>query len=784
VPTVSELLNRLHPAQLLARTPDPGRAALRRASRIAIVLPIAYWLVEDGLHRPSGALEAAFAVFALLLFADFGGPMLHRFVAYLLTALAGLVMLVIGSLAANSGWVSVLVGAFGAFALTYAGVLRGYVAAAGLALLMPLVIALTATPAVSDIPNELVGWAIGSVLAIAAAMLLWPRYVQSNLRLRTAEALSAAAALIRALWPESMEVEGDDASAALKSFEATTADLDAAYDGHLLRPGAATSRDRSLMLVVDGVERLRTFLAWVAETTRRRASSIDRSLLAACQQTLELCARAMQSGPGPPMPSALNSARERHTASTEYSAGEALGRGDSDSVAMALHESFRVRIIALQTQLIATDVRGAVGAPPDQDPVATYGGAPLRSHRRGLVDVLRAQLHVDSPWLRNSVRTGIAVGLGVLAADLVNLEHGFWVVLGTVSVLRLDARATQRVVARAFAGTVIGFALGIGAVALIEGTVAATWTLLPILAFLAAWAPAARSVVASQASFTLFVITLYELYDPTHFHTAEYRLLTVGVGLAVSLLMSALLWPRGVTAAIGTTVTAALRAASDYLVTAYDRITNGPVDDELVDRRARAARAAIQRSDETFDLAISSLASRQPTHLPTVAWAELASGANQLESTASLVTLLARMHQPHNRCPVAEAAIAVSAHRVRVRIAESAHLLDELDDLPGAAEVSVSPRPAKYPSGLNMDDRLNDVQEAISACLYGWSGSSDEWLGRDAMVLVLEADYLQPASWLADRVAAIAGGARDLRRGSGLGRGTSAFVSSGDQRMR
>src|SRR5207245_8570622 len=104
----------------------------------------------------------------------------HRFAAYLLTALAGLVMLVIGSLAAYSAWTSVAVGALGSFALTYSGVLRGYVAAAGLALLMPLVIALTATPAVSEIPNELVGWAIGSGLAIAAAMLLWPLYVQSN----------------------------------------------------------------------------------------------------------------------------------------------------------------------------------------------------------------------------------------------------------------------------------------------------------------------------------------------------------------------------------------------------------------------------------------------------------------------------------------------------------------------------------------------------------------------------------------------------------------------------
>jgi hypothetical protein len=227
--------------------------------------------------------------------------------------------------------------------------------------------------------------------------------------------------------------------------------------------------------------------------------------------------------------------------------------------------------------------------------------------------------------------------------------------------------------------------------------------------------------------------------------------------------ISLLLWPRGVTAAIGTNVTAALRAASDYLVAAYNRITNGPVDDELVDRQARAARDAIERSNETFDLAISSLASRQPTHLPAVAWAGLASGATQLASTASLVTLLARMHQARNRCPFAESAIVVSAHHVRARIAESAQLLAELDDLPAAAQLAVSPTWQEHMSALNGEDRLDDVHEAIRTCLYGWSGTSDEGLGRDAMVLVLEADYLEPANWIADRVAATAGGTGDGR---------------------
>jgi hypothetical protein len=115
------------------------------------------------------------------------------------------------------------------------------------------------------------------------------------------------------------------------------------------------------------------------------------------------------------------------------------------------------------------------------------------------------------------------------------------------------------------------------------------------------------------------------------------------------------------------------------------------------------------------------------------------------------------MHQARNRCPFAESAIVASAHRVRARIAESARVLAKLDDLPAGAQLAVSPSSPKHLSVSNGPDRLDDVHQAIRDCLQGWSRRSDEGLGRDAMVLVLEADYLQPASWLADRVAATCG---------------------------
>lgn len=108
---------------------DPGNLILRRALRVAIVLPLAYVAVRYGLDLPAGAPYAGFGTFVLLAFADFGGPTKDRARAYVLAGLAGLVAIAIGTAASNSFWASVIVTFVVCTTLAYSGVLRGYVAA-------------------------------------------------------------------------------------------------------------------------------------------------------------------------------------------------------------------------------------------------------------------------------------------------------------------------------------------------------------------------------------------------------------------------------------------------------------------------------------------------------------------------------------------------------------------------------------------------------------------------------------------------------------------------------
>ena len=118
---------------------------------------------------------------------------------------------------------------------------------------------------------------------------------------------------------------------------------------------------------------------------------------------------------------------------------------------------------------------------------------------------------VRSVWFRNSARGAVALAAAVAVADLLDVQHGFWVVLGTLSVLRTNAAGTGATVLRALAGTVIGFAVGAALMLAIGSGHTALWIALPIAVLVAAYAPGTAPFAVGQAAFTITVIVLFNL---------------------------------------------------------------------------------------------------------------------------------------------------------------------------------------------------------------------------------------------------------------------------------
>src|SRR6202035_4454305 len=106
---------------------------------------------------------------------------------------------------------------------------------------------------------------------------------------------------------------------------------------------------------------------------------------------------------------------------------------------------------------------------------------------------ITSYLEPHSVWLHNSLRGAAGLGLAVLVAKLTGVQHSFWVVLGTLSVLRSNALSTGQNVVRGLLGTTAGFIVGAALVALIGTDTTLLWLLLPPAVLFAGLAPAAIS---------------------------------------------------------------------------------------------------------------------------------------------------------------------------------------------------------------------------------------------------------------------------------------------------
>ena len=131
----------------------------------------------------------------------------------------------------------------------------------------------------------------------------------------------------------------------------------------------------------------------------------------------------------------------------------------------------------------------------------------------------------------------------MLVAELSHVQHGFWVVLGAMSVLRTSALTTTSTVLRALLGTVVGFVVGGGLILLVGTGPATLWVLLPLAVLVAGFAPQTVSFAAGQAAFTVAVVILFNLMQPVGWKVGLVRVQDVAIGCAAALVVGLLLWP-------------------------------------------------------------------------------------------------------------------------------------------------------------------------------------------------------------------------------------------------
>lgn len=735
---------------------DPGHLLFRKALRIAIVLPCAYLFAMYVLKIPAGASYTVFGTFVLLSFSDFGGPTKDRARAYIVTGLVGIVAVVLGTLGAVNPWVAIgstlVVGAV----LSFAGVLRGYVAAATMSVLLPFIIAVTSGPGLDQLPQRLMGFAVAIVFATGAALLLWPAHIRSSLRQRVAETLDASANVIRTMWPDpNKPAPAIDLATRQRELSEAHHRMREQYDGRAMRPGGATSRDRALMQTIDELGRLRIFLRWEPDSVHTSLST-DPQLAQQAAQAVADSAAAIGRGGSPPQTADLDATREAHREDSEHWVDSALERGASATIRPTLNAGFQLRLVAVISELIARHSRVAVGAEPEQTALTSISG-PMEEPEPTPGQILRSQLNRSSPWLRNALRSGFALAIAVGVVYATSVDHGFWVVLGTLTALRFDVLGTGKTALQAIIGTVGGFVVGTGVILLLGDNEVALWILLPIVIFLSGYTPGAISLTVGQGSFTVFVIIFYAIIAGPDITTGEVRVLDVGIGLAISLLVSALMWPRGVVTRVNSTLVESVQASSDYLVAAFERLVYGPDADARVAKASAAAQVAVSTANETFDMTIAQGRTQKPVG---ATWSFVANASSHITASANLVLYLASIGRIPTACPDSGALLVHCAHQVAANANAAAQEVTGRITTQHPQHVvstqAFDPDRVDTRRMENLDASFHDLDARIDACLAYWQTKPDELrdiqFGEQALSIIWAEQWLLHLMWVSNKI--------------------------------
>src|SRR5712691_5955488 len=550
-------------------------AALRML-RAVLVVPSLFALTYEGFGNLQMALFAAFGGFASLVMASFGGSRRDKLVAHLGLAVIGSLGLIIGTAVSGITWLAVLVTIPVTFGIFFAGVAGPNAASGVTAALLPYVLPVATPGTVSMIPDRLAGWWLASAVSTAAVLLLPTPSPGDRLREAAAGSARALAAHLTA------SVNGTATAEDAKACQAAKRQLMTAFASTPYRPVGLATADQGMASVVQLLEWCTALIADATDghPNLDRAAQTDRDLLGLAgvvlRQTGDLLAGTTRAQPDV---TAMDRQREASAAYHRTAADE--GGGDYDSVEVIARHAFHAQAIALVVRNVVADALIATRL-ADPETIAArrrgwYGAQPegTVAERRaasvsGALGVLTRHASFRSVWFLNSLRGSLALAAAVLVADLSGVQHGFWVVLGTLSVLRSNAASTESTALRALGGTVIGFVAGALLLLGIGTSPPALWAALPIALAVAAYAPGTMPFAVGQAAFTVVVLVLFNLLAPAGWKVGLLRIEDVALGCLVSLVVGVLFWPRGAASVVGDDLADAFRRGGAYLTQAVD----------------------------------------------------------------------------------------------------------------------------------------------------------------------------------------------------------------------
>ena len=552
--------------------------AAMRAIRAMVCVCGLFALSDKVIGNPQIATFAAFGSFATLVLASFAGTWRDKLLAHLALALTGSVLLTIATIVSSSTVLAAIVTVPVTFAVFFAGVTGPNAASGATGALLAWVLPAASAGTISMVPDRLIGWWMASVCGTALVLLFSPRSTGGS-QLNTAA--SALAGKLADVLDAAVRGGADQGRSCGDGHGQARLDRPIHVDAippH--RPGCDRPGARELRRVAR-VDRGTDLRRGRGAAQPEKAPEPDLELIAVSSSVLRDTASLFSGGDARPDIDELERCRAAVLSEIENSSP----RGTDFQQAAQI--SFHVNAVAVAVLGVAYE---AMIASRLADPewlearrARWYTGtnAAARTLQRVSSVATAAHTHASlrSVWFVNSLRGAVALAVAVAVADVTTVQHGFWVVLGTLSVLRTNASATGATAVRAIAGTAIGFVIGGALVLAIGSDETALWIVFPFAVLVAAYSPGTAPFAVGQAAFTVLIAILFNLIVPVGWKVGVVRIEDVALGCAVSAVIGTLFWPRGVSSVVGDDLADAFRTGASYLTQAVQWATGARADE-------------------------------------------------------------------------------------------------------------------------------------------------------------------------------------------------------------
>ncbi|MFC9278243.1 FUSC family protein [Streptomyces collinus] len=680
------------------RARDPGLRAVRRSARVALMACTGFYAARYGLGNDVAAIYALFGAIATGGMSFVPGTPRERAGTLLAALPAAAALVALGTVLGVHSWTAALGMLVVGFLVSYAGV--GAPRLGGLAGGLQAFYILACFPpyAPATLASRLAGLATGVVLMATAEMWLLPDTPPGRYADRLARAATTASGALRALAAQTRSLPLDS----LEQLTTASQELRLSKVPDEERPTSASARHRAICQSAAYMLHLLAQTRQLAQDAREAPGGRDPAAARLLEASATAChdvARGL-SGQGPAPSDAPYAAAAADFATSRISPVTCSPR----NAAVVRGGAIALDIAHTGASLV-TAVRIALGAsiPADTTPPAQRPG-PFWYAGRSTLSLyacrLRAHLTPRSVYFQNAVRIGLALAAARLIVGGLDLAHGLWALLATITVMGTSATGTRTALRPAFSGTLAGAAVVAVMLYTVTDHVAVYAALLPPLYLLAFSAGPVLGMGWGQAFSTVAAAAAFAQLGPARPGLAAVRFTDVVIGGLTGALIGLLAWPQGGAGELRQACSRLLDQSTRAVTETIDTLTRGSTSDDALAR----TRLALVIAEESYAQYANERDDTDPAHDADKDWMAILLTGNQVITMGqSLVD-----HCSSGALaawPLSAARLRDAAHRLRLT---ALPLVDDLRSSKPRPPPGEPPAPSTRTDSIVIADVLTD----------------------------------------------------------------------------